>query len=175
MSRTANLLGALALRASDLMASVTAEATGRGAQAAAALAAIDREPGGTIERLRHHVGLSQPATVRLVNRLENDGLVTRTAGRDARSTGLVLTPEGQRRVTAVRARRDAVLDQLLAGLKPEERARFEELLERLLESADYPAHDDDHTCRLCDVPTCSAGPDGCPIDRGAAKKPLPKC
>jgi hypothetical protein len=43
------------LRAVDLIAGATA----RSAQAPAALAAIDREPGGTVERLRHLVLLER--------------------------------------------------------------------------------------------------------------------
>jgi len=171
MDRMANLFGAAALRAVDLMAAATAGAAGRGAQAPAALAAIDREPGGTVERLRHHVGLSQPATVRLVDRLQADGLVARAAGRDGRSIGLELTPAGRRAVAAVRAARAAALEELLAGLDPGERETLGAMLERLLERAAFPGHEDDHVCRLCDVGACRRPQGGCPVDRAAAAAP----
>jgi DNA-binding MarR family transcriptional regulator len=173
MDRMTNLFGAAALRAVDLMAAATAEAAGRGAQAPAALAAIDREPGGTVERLRHHVGLSQPATVRLVDRLEADGLVARTPGRDGRSIGLELTPRGREAVAAVRAAREAALEELLAGLDARERATLGRLLERLLERADFPGHEDSHVCRLCDVGECRRRAGGCPVDRAAAGRAGP--
>jgi DNA-binding MarR family transcriptional regulator len=171
MDRITNLLGAAALRTTDLIGAATADAAGRGAQAPAALAAIEREPGGTLERLRHHVGLSQPATVRLVDRLTADGLVERHPGRDARSIGLALTPAGRRAVAAVRAARETALQELLAPLERDERAALGALLERVLERADYAPHEDEHTCRLCDVGTCRAAPGGCPVDRGAGTAP----
>ena len=126
-----------------------------------------------MERLRHHVGLSQPAAVRLVDRLEADGLVAREPGRDARSIGLVLTPAGRRAAAAVRAAREAAIERLLAPLAPADRAALGALLEQVLERADYAPHDDEHVCRLCDVPACRAGAGGCPVDRGAGTAPAP--
>ena len=160
----ANIFGATALRTADLIAEATTAAAGRGAQAPAALAAIDREPGGTIERLRHHVKLSQPATVRLVDRLVADGLVARGPGRDARSVGLTLTRAGERIVAAVRAARERVLEELLAPLDAAERATLGALLERLLECARFDLPASHHACRLCDVPACHAHAE-CPVDR----------
>ena len=72
--RLANRLAALALHVSDRVAAATAAEAGRGAMAPAALVALSRGRRRPIEYLRRVLGLSHPATVRVVE-LSEDGLV----------------------------------------------------------------------------------------------------
>lgn len=165
----ANRLGALALHVTDLIAEATEAAAGRGAMAPAALSSLSRDRRQPIEHLRGELHLSHPATVRLVDRLSQDGLVTREPGPDRRTVVPVLTEAGRatvRRVT--KARRDA-LAGVLTALTSEEAEALGHLLDKLLHAAapDEPAGG--HLCRLCDVPVCeTAGP--CPVDAGLAAR-----
>ena len=131
-ARQSNLLGALAIAVSDrLRAAVEAEGE-RGGQAPAALAVLAQQASLGIEGLRHQLGLSQPATVRLVDALVADGLAVRRPGRDRRSVEVRLTRAGRARAEAVLSVRRAVLDDALAPLTVAERARLERLMETVL-------------------------------------------
>jgi DNA-binding MarR family transcriptional regulator len=67
--------------------------------------------------------------VRLVDRLENEGLVQRRPGADARSRSHVLTKTGQRAAVAALGNRLEVLDGVLAPLTVTEWDELERLLE----------------------------------------------
>jgi DNA-binding MarR family transcriptional regulator len=163
--RLANRLGALALHLTDLMTDATRQAAGRGATAPAALTALSRHRRRPIEYLRRVLGLSHPATVRVVDRLSEDGLVRREPGPDGRTVAPTLTPAGEQAAERVATARLAVLADVLAALDPAERQQLERLVDKLVAAA---APDDDagvHLCRLCDLPVCER--DGaCPVDVG---------
>jgi DNA-binding MarR family transcriptional regulator len=82
---------------------------------------------------------SQPTMTTQVRRLENAGLVARTADpADARAVRIRITPEGMGTLNAVRADRVAVIDPQLAMLKPADRrvlAEAVEVLRRLVDNA----------------------------------------
>jgi DNA-binding MarR family transcriptional regulator len=96
-----------------------------------------------LTELNRHVLLSQPALSRMVDRLADRGLVSRTADpRDGRGTGLALTDEGrsvQRRIGRRHSR--SVASAMLAGLTPDELRQLEELCGKLVEPA--PVRNDD--------------------------------
>src|SRR5689334_14121957 len=129
MDRTANLLAAASVRVADLVHASTAFVTGRGAQAPAALVLLDRPEERTIEDLRQALSLSHSATVRLVDRLVQDGLVERGPGRDGRTVTPRLTGSGRRTAAAVRRARARAVERLLASLEPAERDQLAHLLE----------------------------------------------
>jgi MarR family transcriptional repressor of emrRAB len=162
-TRLTNLLGALALAASDLLAHEGERTVGRSASAPACLLTIATRPGISIEALRTILGLSQPATVRLVDRLGADGLVTRNPGPDNRTRALTLTPEGRRRATEALQARHSILGSLLEDLDADDRARLTEMLERLLARLPQSREHARHLCRLCDHPACETP--YCPVDR----------
>src|SRR6266536_2780802 len=87
-SRQGNLLGALALAASDRPNETLTHGERGGLSGVAALVHIRLRPGHTIELLARVLALSHSATVRLVDRLEADGLVERAppAGHPAGET-----------------------------------------------------------------------------------------
>ena len=82
-----------------------------------------------LSELNRHVLLSQPALSRMVERLADRGLVSRSADpRDGRGVGLSLTEEGravQRRIGRRHAR--SVAQAMLTGLTPAELRQLEEL------------------------------------------------
>jgi DNA-binding MarR family transcriptional regulator len=86
--------------------------------------------------LNRHVLLSQPALSRMVERLADRGLVSRTTDpSDGRGVRLALTGEGlavQRRIGRRHGR--SVARAMLAGLTPEELRQLEELCGKLAES-----------------------------------------
>src|SRR3954470_18962104 len=101
VERTANLLAAAAVRIADLIHVETSVRAGRGAQAPAALVTLLRPLERPIEELRHVLALSHSATVRLVDRLVEDGLVERAPGRDGRTVAPRLTGSGRVAALAV--------------------------------------------------------------------------
>jgi DNA-binding MarR family transcriptional regulator len=149
--RLANLLGVVALAAG-----------GERGSASAALVHLQAHPGGSIEALRHVLGISQPAAVRLVDRLAADGHVDRRPGADRRTLSLHLTPEGRREATAILERRAERLGDLLGALDDHERAALVPLLERLVSSLAHDRPTALRTCRLCDRAACTSDP-GCPL------------
>jgi MarR family transcriptional repressor of emrRAB len=164
--RLANLFGVAALAASDRMrAAVEAEMPAGGA-APAALVHLHAHPGETVEALRRVLGISQPATVRAVDRLVAAGLLERRPGHDRRSLALHLTAAGERAAERLHGRRTEALGALLGTLGPAEREALRPLLERLVASLATDRAGALTTCRLCDRAACTSAP-GCPLQHTA--------
>ena len=171
-SRQANLLGALAIAVVDRLHEARADDDGRGLTATAALNHLRLRPGQNIDFLARLLHISHPATVRLVNRLEAEGLVERRPDEeDARSRALVLTAAGQRAALAAARKRLDVLDQMLSPLTAAERRQLEPVLEKLLGALTTDRWDARHICRLCDLPTCEMP--ACPVDQAIPEPGLP--
>jgi MarR family transcriptional regulator, negative regulator of the multidrug operon emrRAB len=170
-SRQANLLGALAIAVTDRMHQARADDDGRGLTATAALNHLRLRPAQNIDFLARLLQISHPATVRLVNRLEAEGLVERRRDEDdARSRALVLTAAGQRAALAAARKRLEILDQTLSALTAAERRRLELVIEKLLGALTVDRWDARHICRLCDIPTCEAPT--CPVDQATPEPGL---
>ena len=96
------------------------------------LVAIKYTPGVGVRELAARERVSPPALSNHVDRLERDGLVSRTpSATDRRRVGLTLTDEGQRVLRRVRSRRTAWLATRLRGLSPEELDAVEAAVEPL--------------------------------------------
>src|SRR5207244_7939997 len=109
-----------------------AREVGVSSEQVALLAAIKYKPGIGVRELAARERISPPAMTKHVDRLERDGLVTRTpSADDRRRVGVSLTEEGQRVLRRVRSRRTAWLAQRLRGLSPEELAAIEAAVEPL--------------------------------------------
>jgi DNA-binding MarR family transcriptional regulator len=150
----ANLLGALAVGMRDRVGAALAEAMGLDEAAVAALLAVRARPGQSITDVAAVLGLTHPGAVRVVNRLERRGLLTRGEGRDARSRGLVLTSAGE----AVSARglraRAAVLQDLLGVVPAEHRSSLIQAVEAMLSCLPASRRDAWRICRICDHEVC---------------------
>jgi DNA-binding MarR family transcriptional regulator len=106
------------------------------------LVGIKYSPGIGVRELAARERVTPPALSNHVDRLERDGLVSRTPdASDRRRVGLTLTDEGQRVLRRVRSRRTAWLATRLRGLSPEELDAVEaaiEPLSRLLREDERP-------------------------------------
>jgi MarR family transcriptional regulator, negative regulator of the multidrug operon emrRAB len=160
--RLANLLGVTALAAADRLRAAVVADLGHGGTAPAVLVHLRAYPGESLEALRRVLAISQPATVRAVDRLAEEGLVERRPGPDRRTLALFLSRRGQHAARGVLARRAASLRDLLAALDEDEQARLLPLLEKLTSSlaVDRPAAL--NVCRMCDRRACLQRP-GCPL------------
>ncbi len=98
LDRAGNLLGALALSIADRMTDAVEESVGQSQSAAVALSALHHfADGATVDKLRRVLGLTPSGAVRLVDRLQDAGLVERErGGADKRALALRLTPSGAR-------------------------------------------------------------------------------
>jgi DNA-binding MarR family transcriptional regulator len=96
------------------------------------LVAIKYTPGIGVRELASKERVSPPALSNHVDRLERDGLVSRTpSASDRRRVGIALTEEGQRVLRRVRSRRTAWLATRLGSLSPEELDAVEAAVEPL--------------------------------------------
>lgn len=102
---------------------------------AAALATVHRHGPLTPSELADRERVKRPTVTRVVNRLEEAGLVTRTPDpKDRRSCLIALSEEGALLLEEMRTRKNAALATRLRELPPADRAtlsRAAELLEQL--------------------------------------------
>ena len=83
--RLAQLLGVLSLAATDRFRVAVEGSIGRGGAHAGALVHVDAHPGGSVQELAQVLGVSQPAAVKIADRLAADGLLARRPGADRRT------------------------------------------------------------------------------------------
>jgi DNA-binding MarR family transcriptional regulator len=155
--RRRNLVGAFALAIADRIQTEAEAVTGLSGEAPAALSVIAQQPGGTVEELRRAINRSQPATVRIVDRLVQRGLVVRRPAGRGPALALDATDAGRdiaRRVLQARAR---ILDELQPADLQALELQLAPILERL---AELPLGQT--VCRLCDKNACRRTGD-CPV------------
>jgi DNA-binding MarR family transcriptional regulator len=169
-----NVVGVLCLSLTDAMRAATEDAAGLTGAGPAALVALQQFLGGrSTEDLAQATGLTHSGAVRLVDRLEAEGLVERRPGPDARSGAIVLTARGRatsRKVTAARAQAVAGALSELSGEQQRALQRIADALvgaitDQRLEArrrGDPPAG---WMCRLCDFVACGRLEDECPAAR----------
>ncbi len=159
MDRTTNLLGALALGLTDRIKSGMENTLDRSGETAAAIIVLGYAPGLSVEILRQVLDLSHPGTVRLIDRLEEDGLVERRKAEDGRAVALHLTRKGSKLRQQLMDRRLDTLEAALKGLSANERLVLGNLLAKVLTNLPETEMAKHRICRLCAVRTCS----DCPI------------
>ncbi len=170
-TRAANLLGALALAVTDRCLEAAGQQTGHAESEAAALSAIDQfldRP--SIDRLSAVIGLSQSGTVRVVDRLEREGLVRRGPGGDRRVTSVTLTPDGRRVAYQIEAARLRLLEEVLAPLDEAERDALAGITGKLLVGMMREPGATRWTCRLCDLGACGRPTGHCPLEQAARRR-----
>lgn len=163
----ANWLGALSIAVNGDIADVGAE---YGGTATAAVLTLSYFPDTTVGELARVLGLTGSGAVRLLDRLERDGLVQRRAGH-GRSVMAQLTDEGHHLAANLQRARLRTLEGMLAPLTDDERREFAGLVGKILRHAALPADRARTVCRLCDHMRCDGA--ACPIgdslrDKGAA-------
>jgi DNA-binding MarR family transcriptional regulator len=166
--QAANLLGALALALSDRLEGATTAAAWLAENDAVALSALDQFlESPRVDLLAQVLGLTSSGTVRLIDRLEDAGLVRRTAGEDGRVTSVALTASGRRRAQGVTRARMKLLDEALDALSPAERRQFGELAGKILAGLIRPPGATRWSCRLCDLLACGRPNGHCPVEAAA--------
>ncbi|MEU4603404.1 MarR family winged helix-turn-helix transcriptional regulator [Kribbella sp. NPDC023972] len=160
-----NVWAAWTLRSHDaLSAALTATAPpGLTLRDLAALTLIASHDGCSADWLWNRIGLTQSGTVRLIDRLERLGYVVRA--RRGRVLELGLTTAGTELLETWNAARDQAGREVLGGLTPAERRRFNDLLATSLRRTARARSEADTTCRLCNWPVCTE----CPVDESVGK------
>ena len=77
------------------------------------------------------LSINRSSVMKLVNVLEDKGLVARRPGRDLRSNALRLTPQGEEQVAQMMVRLQESDAQVLSPLSPAEQAQLHDLLVKL--------------------------------------------
>jgi MarR family transcriptional repressor of emrRAB len=167
-ARTANLMAATARLVDDVVQHSLRRELRHGASAPAALISVANQPGLSIERLSRFLGISHSGTVRLVDRLEADALLTRqrAGGRDVQ---LFLTASGRRMVGRLETARLEAVGALLASLGEDARAALDDLLGALLASQAHSDEDLYRICRLCSFAACQSERP-CPVDLAVSRR-----
>jgi DNA-binding MarR family transcriptional regulator len=166
-ARRANLLGSLGLAVADRVRAAGEDELGLGGSAPAAIVALSTyladQP---LDAIGQAFGITASAVVRLVDRLEAEGLAERLPGPDGRRVSVRLTAKGERRAKAILAPRERALGDVLGALSAAEQEQLTRLHEKLLAQLpeDVPAAA--RVCRLCDVHACGHYDGRCPVTQG---------
>lgn len=155
---TANKLGALWSVLDAAMLQSFAESS---PSTAAAILTLHFHAPQTGTGLSQILGLSQPATVRLVEKLAAAGLVARAGKKQGKEIPLVLTAVGKRRAKALLAARAEALGELLSPLPKAKQKQLAGLLDEILHHTVDSRREARFLCRFCDHGICD-GP-VCPI------------
>ena len=177
-ARLVNLLGAAALGLGDAIGADAAAAAGLDTTTATALITLlDLARGGSIRSVSRLIGISHSGTVRLVNRMVDDGLITRRPGQDGRTLAVTLTRRGRSLAHRLRTDRAAAIGAALDGLSAEQRKQLASICVVMvgnLVTARLAARGEAHEpaggalCRLCDPTTCGRAIGCCPAAAMAA-------
>lgn len=163
--RLENIVGAFANNVADAVNSATHEDVGISGPSASALALVKHDPGLTIETLRFGLNLTHAGTVRLINRLEDAGLVCRkVSDADKRAVALHLTTTGNTVCRKLLTTRQSVIRDKLSSLSDAEKCSLEDLISRVLQNSVVDTPHAYSVCRLCDGDIC----ENCPVEDGLA-------
>lgn len=157
--RRDNMLGAFVLAVGDRLRRETEEEIGHSGASAGALIMVAQFPDRTIEFLRQAIGLSHPATVRVVDRLVEGGLVRRRPTRQGPAVALRATAAGRRQARRILEIRQRVIADSLPELSRKDSDALVAILERAL--AHVSGSPGTTHCRLCDMQRCPRS--DCPV------------
>ncbi len=160
--RVENLLGALAIAVTDAVAQSIEEVEGAYGSDTFALVLLLHAETLRSDVLSRQLGLAQSSTVRLVDRLEREGLLQRSAGADRRIVMIGLTARGQRAAENILSARRNVLRDLVGKLSDSERVALQAISTKLLTSLTVDVESGEHNCRLCDEDACELAE--CPVE-----------
>jgi DNA-binding MarR family transcriptional regulator len=164
VSRLENLLGAQALALSDRLDAAGSRAVGRSVAECAALVTLLAYPDQPVSWLGAVLGLTSSGGTRLVDRLDDAGWVTRTAGDDARSRRVRLTRAGRKCAGAVLDARQAAMADALAPLAEGDHDDLERLLGLIIGRLTQTRSAALQVCRLCDRSACASDGRECPLE-----------
>ncbi len=160
--RLENLLGALALSITDAIAGSIEKVEGAYGSDTFALVLLQHASQLRSDVLSRQLGLAQSSTVRLVDRMEKEGLVQREVGADRRTVLVSLTGRGERAAERVLALRQCRLRDLVGTLSDSEQAALQAVSVKLLSHLTVDLVSGEHNCRLCDEDACGLAE--CPVE-----------
>jgi DNA-binding MarR family transcriptional regulator len=163
--RTANLLGALAGEVANRLGQQLKSHPNQTNSSAAALNVIAYYEGCTNGKLAKALRLSHPAVVRLVDKLEAEGLVECRDASDGRAVALYLTKGGKAQARKVLEGRCVTLSGLIEVLSEKEQAQLAHCLDKILRGLTETLDQANYICRLCDDIACP--PEHCPVHLAA--------
>jgi DNA-binding MarR family transcriptional regulator len=158
-----NKLGAFAVLLADNLESAHGVLS---PSAASLLLTLYYTRNATATALAKVAGISQPTAVRVLDGLVRQGLIERRS-HTGRTTLLRVTRAGRQRAVSLQAARLRAMEKSLSGLKTQERAMFERILDTILVAATTSRAFARTVCRLCDHAACE-GP-LCPIGSRASE------
>jgi MarR family transcriptional regulator, negative regulator of the multidrug operon emrRAB len=159
--RTANLLAAFAREITERVEAQLKTHPNQTDSAIAALNVMSFWDGITNAELARALRLSHTATVRLVDKLEAQGLVRAAPGKDRRATYLHLTAAGEKVAHPALVDRCVAVDSYLRILTPAEQKQLAGLLEKLIRPLATDEFATSHFCRLCNFTACPG--EECPM------------
>ncbi|MFT4277760.1 MAG: MarR family transcriptional regulator [Rhodopseudomonas sp.] len=160
--KVGNMLGALSILLADQIWKAVNDTLHTSGETASALIMLGTHPGIPIKELGKALSLSHSGAVRLVDRLEKDGILKRKVGADARTVLLRLTPAGAKLRRAALRQRGGVLERALAVLSAEEARVLETYLDRMLRGLLTERQLGYRFCRMCEEESCV--PLRCPVN-----------
>ena len=142
----------------------------RGGTPAALVSLREWADGEAVEVLADAMRLSHSRAVRVVDRLESQGLARRTPdAADGRRALVWLEPAGRRLADRALKARSRVLLAAVAELGARDVRDLERLLAALLATMAVDTSSARSTCRLCDAHACGHYRGDCPVTRAAAR------
>ena len=172
ISRVANRLGAVSLTLGDGIREATEAATGLAGGLPAALVSLrEWADGNPVEVLAGAMRVSHSRAVRVVDRLEADGLARRESDpADGRRALVRLEPAGRELAERALEARSRVLRLAVAGLDAADVRDLERVLGVLLDATTVDVRAAMGTCRLCDAHACGHYDGDCPVTRAADRR-----
>jgi DNA-binding MarR family transcriptional regulator len=167
-----NQFGAMLVAVGDRLRAATEEAAQMPASFPAALSALRTwADGATVDVLADGLRLSHSRAVRVVDRLESEGLARRHPdAEDRRAVRVRLTARGRSLADRVQLARAGVLETALGGLSGAQRRALEDIVGLVLTEVTDDRRDARGICRLCDPVACGHETGHCPVTRAAARK-----
>lgn len=158
-----NLIGAFATSVTSGIEQQISSLGGCSLNHESALVVIDNHPNETIDVLSKVLRLTHSGAVRLINTLEEQGLVERHRSvHDARSVVLCVTPDGSKRVKQILNNREIVTSKLLENFNDEQKQNLLDLLEIAMGGLTHEQSKARQICKLCDEGVCRKL--GCPVE-----------
>lgn len=158
-----NILGAFATTLASAIDENVSKLGLRSGNAATAVVTIFNHPNESIDVLRRILNLTHSGAVRLINGLEEEGLVERKPSKqDRRAVVLLLTDEGQICAKQILAARESITTRIIENLTGEQREAMKPVLKAMLQTLTSDHDSARRNCRLCNEGVCR--PQGCPVE-----------
>jgi MarR family transcriptional regulator, negative regulator of the multidrug operon emrRAB len=172
ISSVANRLGATALTLSDAIREVTEAATGMAGGIPAGLVSLrEWADGSSVDVLADVMRLSHSRAVRVVDRLEAEGLARREPDPwDGRRALVWLNPSGRKLADSALEARSRVLESVVAELTAAQRRELARVLAAVLDVTTVDTSAARGTCRLCDAHVCGHYEGACPVTQAADRR-----